>query len=280
MNFLNTIKELLQKKVAEKQAQKQESNSIVDTYTAQLVNNDAFKEEVKQHPFFANAPLHERDVFEAIIRLMTNYFSLSNKDISYDTRFEDISVGSLERCELLILLEKKYNIDLEKVYLEPEDSIQKLCDIIGNTVSEKYGSKYILTDDHKHQKFKLKTPKKGQKMIELLPNTYKTKPESVFYNVKQILLVQKHNKAIDLTPEMNMVSDLHISGQKLLVLVKELEKRYNKTIVSHKQILSAKTLRDFCAIFANDLNTEKTELKSRYQGHIAQMTAALTARVK
>ena len=117
--------------------------------------------------------------------------------------------------------------------------------------------------------------------IELLNGyDYPTKPESVFYNVKQILLVQNHKNAIDLKPEMNMISDLHISGQKLLELIKELEKRYNKTVVSHQQILSAKTLHDFCVIFANDLNNEKTELKSRYQGHIVQMTAALTARGK
>ncbi|MBR3511303.1 MAG: acyl carrier protein [Alphaproteobacteria bacterium] len=91
--------------------------------------------------------------------------------------------------------------------------------------------------------------------IELLNGyDYPTKPESVFYNVKQILLVKNHDKAINLSPNMSMVADLGLSGTKLIALVAELEKRYGVTIKSHSEIANAKTLQEFCAICAKDIN--------------------------
>ncbi len=99
------------------------------------------------------------------------------------------------------------------------------------------------------------TETKEQKMIQLLEGyNHAITPESVFYNVKQILLLQNNTKAVNLTMDIQMVKDLKMFGAKLTNLVKELENRYQLPIISQTQIQRAKTLQEFCAICAADLN--------------------------
>ena len=284
MNFLKKIFS----KESEKQVQEPQPTGTprwIEQYKFNLIDTTDFDYEMRHFPFIPVLPVYESKCFDVIKRVMIQYVGLEHtvnpELITRDCEFEDISFDSLSRSELLILLEEKYHIDLSQVELKNSHTIGELCDILGNAIAEKHGVQYIKEPIPQEPYEVYTSAKKGKKMTNLLPNTYKIKPESVFYNVKQILLVQNHNKAIDLTPDMQMVSDLHISGKKLLELVNELEKRYNKTIVSHSKLQSAKTLNDFCVIFANDLNlTSKTNLKSYYQKHIGLMVQKIKSKVK
>ncbi len=105
------------------------------------------------------------------------------------------------------------------------------------------------------------------KKIKLLEGySYPVKPESVFYNVKQILLIQNNNKAINLTDDMHMWNDLKLRIPEIFDLTRKLEKRYQRAIFKFTTARKAKTLGEFCKICANDLNkaiplNEKTKLE-------------------
>ena len=105
------------------------------------------------------------------------------------------------------------------------------------------------------------------KKIKLLEGySYPVKPESVFYNVKQILLIQNNNKAINLTDDMHMWRDLKLRIPEIFDLIRELEKRYQRAIFKFTTARKAKTLGEFCKTCANDLNkaiplNEKTKVE-------------------
>ena len=106
------------------------------------------------------------------------------------------------------------------------------------------------------------------KKIKLLEGySYPVKPESVFYNVKQILLIQNNNKATNLTEDMHMWNDLKLRIPEIFDLIRELEKRYQRAIFKFTTARKAKTLGEFCKICASDLNkdvslNDKTKLEN------------------
>ena len=277
MNFTEKLNKITDK-VVNFFATKQEtqtassSNFNIDQYISNLIDDSDFESEKRLYPFYPGLDLHETECLTTIKRIMINYCGLEKgipqSKVTDDVDFEDLSFSSLDRIDLIIFLERKYDIEFGDIMVGPNNTIRDLGDIVGRLVSTKYGTKYIKSDSLKTNP-QQQSVKIGRKTMNLLPDTYKTKPDSVFYNVKQILLVQNNAKAVNLEPGMFMFKDLNLNITQIDALIKELEKRYNRAIFSHKKLYKTKTLSEFCTICANDLNKKVALQDKAKAGNIA-----------
>lgn len=203
--------------------------------------------------------------------------------ITEATRFdEDLDIEHIAMCFFLCTLEDVTLLDLDtNVNVDSLWTVGDLCDLVEKRFNEadkcllmhKLFTKKILPGITFNQAIIVAQPKtqatqekpitqttqnKGETMIKLLEGySHPIDPASVFYNVKQILLVQNHEKAVNLTMDMEMIKDLNISGRKLADLTIELQNRYKMTVSSHAKIQKAKTLKEFCTICAADFNAER-----------------------
>lgn len=198
----------------------------------------------------------------------------SFQPITETTRLdEDLDLQCWGVCFFINTLEEVTLLDLD-ITLNDLNTIGDVCDLVENRfksadkrllMHKVFATKilpYLNTAPSIIQTKNITTvrqeqPKqiKDEKMIKLLEGyNHPITPESVFYNVKQILLVQNHAKAVDLTMDLLMVKDLKMFGKKLTNLITELESRYNLPIVSQAKIQRAKNLQEFCTICAADFN--------------------------
>ena len=189
-------------------------------------------------------------------------------DLDYDLDLQEWGIGFF-----LLALEKVTQLDLD-VRTDSLYTIGDICDLVETRFKKAdkrelmhkvFTAQILPSIDLKQQIITKKqenpikqqklTKNKEENMIELLKGyNHPVTPESVFYNVKQILLVQNNEKALNLTMDLKMVKDLKIFGNKLTSLISELESRYQLPIVSQAKAQRAKDLKEFCTICAADFN--------------------------